>query len=227
MKLRALILSAVLTALALPVQAATVTVFNNDRIGFDAAAGPLAVEDFNSFTEDASFGAGTLDLGSFTLSATRRGDNRIETNPIDRFTIDGSPFARGAQRAGGQSLTIAFDAPIFAFGADFTDFNNRGRQSSLTLVGANGQTRVSISSVVGTGTTLFFGLVSDTAFSQVIIGRGGGDDLYGFDNLRFGGGPIGATAIPLPGALPLMLLGAGAFGLFGLRTRRRRPHLGS
>ena len=215
-------------------QAATVQVFF-DRQAFEAAAGPLTVEDFNDFTADASFGAASgvlqpLQVGPFSLSSDRGGNaNRVDAQVngsgapnLDSNRVDETPFVRVQETAGNNDFFIDFDDPIFAFGTDVASYSNRqtdillsfGIEPAFRLDGDDAANEI----------IDFVGFVTDVAFSQIAVVRDGGDNTFGLDNFAFSTtnsltGVTSTTAVPLPAALPVFLIGLGVFGAYA-RSRR-------
>ncbi|MEM8637485.1 MAG: PEP-CTERM sorting domain-containing protein [Cyanobacteria bacterium P01_G01_bin.54] len=185
-----------------------------DRAAFQAAAGTTVLEDFNSFTEDASFaGGGVLDVGDFTLSGTSPfpAFNLVDVPPdntISAFRIDGTPFVSTITNTV-DSFTIEFESEISAFGAEFNyisdDSLSRVRTTSVDL--GLGEPSIEIP-FLQPG---FFGFVSDTKFSSLTFTSNTGD-TWSLDNVEYA-----VAEVPEPG----MLVCLAALGLLGVVTRKQ------
>ena len=205
---------------AVPASAAT-TIYNN-RASFSAAAGDTTVETFNSFRGQNDFRTTPINLAAFSLVGFgNQGDrNRIDPSPTFSFgSIDGTAlvnaFTAGTgatQFAGGRGgFDINFNAPIFAFGADFTGFG--GADTQITAAGSSVNFPAQ-----GLFTKGFLGFTSDTAFTNIHFeGSPGKGDGFFFDNATFSS-PAVAAAVPEPSTWALMLIG---FGAVGYEMRRK------
>ena len=190
--------------------AAVITTFN-DRMGFEAAAGTLATETFNSFTEQTPFHTTPLDVGDFSLSLTgtpQTGErNSIDLQPpqFSEFDVDGTTLANVLIQTG-TSFFITFDNPIFEFGADFGSIQD-GQLRTNVYVGNDVLTPLL--------NTNFFGLISDTAFSVLEFRADFGvGDGFGLDNVSYGVSPV-----PVPAAA--WLFGSALLGFFGFSKRKK------
>jgi hypothetical protein len=122
---------------------------------------------------------------------------------------------------GTQGVRMTFPSPINRLAFELRTIPNAGGVLSLDLFSSgtlvdsftipNRETNTG-----GLGTYFFYGFQSDTLFDQVVL-RGPGDGRFGLDNLRFEN--AGVAAVPEPGTLTL--LGLGAFGVLGYGWRRR------
>ncbi|QIE55717.1 hypothetical protein G5B40_09815 [Pikeienuella piscinae] len=201
-----------------PASAAIVTF--TDRAIFEAnVSGPLTTETFNDFTNDTSF-LSPLDIGDFTIStesdvvsAGGEPTNQLDASPFSfgSSIIDGTTFGQAILQDD-EALTFTFDAPIFAFGIDTRNLGNSGLLTSILVAGES-------FTPLQDGTSLLFsGVISDTAFSSVsfVFDALGGPsaDGFAFDNVAYSG----ATVVPLPASLPLLV---GALGVIGFLGRRR------
>ncbi|ENO79636.1 hypothetical protein C662_10681 [Thauera sp. 28] len=215
-------------ALASSANAAVINTFSN-LAAFSAAAGTTALEDFNdSALGRFSYGV-AYDFDGFTLTAAA---NPRGTGPgvgignTARSTIDNTArLIWGSQTFGangsgwGPQIEFIFDAPTYAFGFDWRDTDSTDSYK-LTVLGVDfgGATTGGLFPRNGTSTSGFFGLVSDTAFSSVLlqqVARGGVLDDMSIDNVRFT--PAPASAVPEPTVLALLSL-----GLLGLGAVRRK-----
>jgi len=197
--------------------AAVVDVFS-DRVDFEIAAGSLVVETFDSTVADKSFVDRDVAFGGISL----RADN-VNTASIDvpsfapgAFNIDTTPYLRVFLQSKNDFFRISFDAPVTMFGADFRNLNDRGNGSRDTLFSVLGQN--TLLPTASRGETSFFGIISDTAFSEVLFTRGGRDAKFGLDNVQTGSDQVASVAdVPLQSAGLLL-----AFGLGGLAYANRR-----
>jgi hypothetical protein len=115
-------------------------------------------------------------------------------------------------------LILDFAQPVFAVGlfggigdADFAFFDG---ETAIDVVGSG------TTSFANTGTAQYFGLVSDTAFSQLrlsVQSFDGGTSSVAFVGLKRSIDLVGG--VPEPSTWGLMMLG---FGALGLIARRRR-----
>lgn len=181
----------------------------SDRTTFESELTSLTTETFNGFAVDQSFNGFAVDVGDFSLNADAIGNrNLIDALPAvpNGGDIDGTTFLN--YFLNGSSATIVFDAAITAVGFDIQNFGNVGNVSTLSVLdGVFDQTDIP-------GGTLFFGLVSDTAFTSLTF-TSEINDGFALDNLTYG-----TTApIPVPAGLPLILGGLGAIAM--LRRKRR------
>ena len=203
------------------VSAATFTTFT-DRIGFDAAAGLLTIEDFNSVAGQLSFAGVTLTVGDLTLETTGTPQtvlrNFIDQPPLEfssEFNIDDTALANVLLRFDDVNddddiFTINFATPVTAFGADFGGINNVILRTAITILGE--QIAMPINPL---SSPTFFGLLSDTAFSSLSFIQVGSDpDGFSIDNVTF-------SAVPLPAALPLFGSGLAVMGFLGWRSKRK------
>lgn len=202
------------------VGAATLTQYA-DRTTFNAAAGPLSSEDFNSSVSDVSFNLSTIDVGPFTITHSGffsfSDFNFIDVPPLDfaGFDIDGTTLMNGGVFSG-DSIILTFDSPIFAFGADFSALNDIDPRSFFEIAGET----ITLPTALGIE-VIFFGIISDTAFTTVTltalvnIGEG-----YGMDNVAFGDSEL--PPVPLPAALPLLLGALGGLGALGRWCKRNK-----
>ncbi len=194
--------------------AANFTVFT-DRTAFEAAVGAgLTTETFNSAGSDISFSGSSTTFGQLTLSADDTafpGNNKIDVTPIPgEVDVNGSTAVNFFTRAN-QNASVAFDAPILAFGADFFNFNDDFLRTQVSILGDL------LSPQATTDNTLsFFGVISDQAFSSVLF-AGLDNDVFGMDNVSFSSS---VSVVPLPAALPLMAGALAVMGLFGWRKKR-------
>lgn len=187
-----------------------------------ATGGPDFLVDFNTVTTDASYNdPDTYDAGPFVLGSfgadNRTPDplNYVDAAPfrVSTFTIDGSTLLSSRLGSDSTKITIVFDKPITAFGADFARTTHT---PSLTLtlnrVGSGNDT-VTIPSIGATAA--FFG-VSDPAVaykSLSIKNDGVTDAFFLMDNLS------GVVAVPEPSAF--LLFGVVSLGVW-CRTRQSR-----
>lgn len=104
--------------------------------------------------------------------------------------------------------TFSFATPITAFGID-TAFS---QARTVTFGGG-----VNGSLALAANTPGFFGVISDTAFSNVTVNVDGNPNV-GFDALAFG---LAAAPVPEPAQWALLI---GGFGIVGAAARRRRSH---
>ena len=204
------------TCLGLVIQVSTANagvITHTSRADFDAATGATIVEDFNSFTTEVDFRTDPLDVGDFTISTTSPSlvRNFIEIPPF-QFTqlgVDGTNIIN-ALVSSGVSLSLTFDAPITAFGADFGQINDGFIRTEIL---AGGETFVP--PVGGSNEARFFGFTSDTAFTTVEF-VGLENDGFGIDNVTFA--PAVSGVVPEPTSIAIF----GALALVTTSSRRRR-----
>jgi len=180
-----------------------------DRTSFEAAAGAITFEDFESFVVDAPFHTSAVDVGDFTLSMTglpSTAYNFIDIAPPEtpetnvngstnmRVFTDDSPLS---------NLIFEFDTAMTAFGADFRSINDTIVRTQLIV----GSDIVALPVAASSGLFSFFGFSSDIAFTSITF-EGLANDVYGIDNVSY--------SIPEPATV--LLLGLGGLGL--LRRRK-------
>ena len=204
--------SAVVLAAA-PASAATFTRYT-DRTAFEAAAGFVAKETFNSYQSDTDFSNSSIDFGTFRLVHTRNfgGDHALVDAPplaSSGTGIDGTPLVRFTVTDFSNryaDLMIDFASPITAFGGNFSS-------------GSVGQVYFEVDGINLLGTATgdgFIGFTSDTAFSRVVIkSRPGSGFQVTMDNLTYSSA---APGVPEPASWAMMIAG---FGLAGAALRAR------
>ncbi len=222
-----LTLTAASVVVAAPANAATM-IFT-DREAFEQAAGNTTSEDFNGFATEEEFRTQTVNANGFSLSTTGTQSaflaprNFIDIPPALFTTLngDGTTFADvfiNDSFFGDLTVQFTFDAPISAFGADFTDLQTES--AGTTILSFNGETVTP--GVADAGVTRFFGFTSmqpftTLTFSRVGPGFGGGSEGFGVDNVAFGDGVT--AAVPEPATWLMMILG---FGFVGGSMRLQR-----
>lgn len=202
---------AALTAAALIAGAADAATFTS-RTAFEAATTGRTVIDFTG-AGNTSHGV-DYDAGSALF--TTNGD--IFTMPptpggFHAGVAFGSEYLEWQKQDGESVLLITFDAPVTAFGMDYTELNGKAGPLTATLGGLSGDILLTTSSAVQ-----FFGYTSETPFTQVRLGM----PFYYFGEGRFptiDNVTFGAVGVPEPGSWALMI---GGFGLAGAALRRRR-----
>ena len=191
MKLRTLLSSILLWLGVTAGSSFAATTVYTDRAAFDLATGAgLSFEGFS----DASF-------DGFTLTPANAGGGVTNGQFIDRPTPGNN----------GVSTTFVFDSPITAFGANY-DLSPGGSGNGLRFVLDGNEIVAQEISAPFDG---FFGFVSDTSFSSLIVEAGSGPgraETHFFDGLSFGiAAPV--APVPVPASLPMLLLAlAAAFG---------------
>lgn len=166
-----------------------------DRIAFEAAAGAVTVEDFESIDiQQVPEIGGTIATAGFDIvvDANHGSIGIIESNDFGSRAFMGDVHGPGVDVP--FFTRFLFPNPLTAFGADFNDIDEGG----ILDVEIGGQ-----SFSLPNGTT-FFGVVatSDLSFSDVELRTTGSiAEFYEVDNVAFG-------IIPEPGTLILALLAA-------------------
>ncbi|QJF52495.1 VPLPA-CTERM sorting domain-containing protein [Roseobacter ponti] len=210
------LITAAVTALLFGVSAASAATFT-DRSLFDAAAGPgLALESFESVPlsgNTASGGLPSADFGDFFVSATRPAVKVIDTPFFfaQNTTAGGKNFLYLDSDIGftGFIMTLAFDAPVLSFGFDYSGLGRNGDESTIFI---NGETMILPKA---TDAPAFFGFTSENGVSAFSINTNN-NSAFSIDELAYGGGET-ATPVPLPAALPMLLVAVAGFGLMKRR----------
>lgn len=187
----------------------------SDRTAWEAAVVSFSEENFNAFTTGVSYEAGAIDVGDFSVSVAgvtygfafhNIGPNLIGNN------VNGTPQINAA--TGFSSLTtLAFNSPIFAFGADWDGVSDGSRTTSFTVGGVT----LSIPNLEPG----FFGFVADAPFSQVQLNLAAGSaDGFAFDNVVYSAARQGVPE----GGSSFLVLATGLCALFAtsLKMKRRR-----
>lgn len=140
-------------------------------------------------------------------------------------SVSGNGVWSDRLRRGGTETRFQFTEPVRGFGGqwDLTP-GGPGQGISVEPVFAGG--RALALEIPRTASGQFYGIVSDTSFSAVVLKAGtqqGVAETFRLDNVVYGlraGVPPGASVAPEPGSLAL--LATGAIGLLGYGWRRRR-----
>ncbi len=185
---------------------AAVTQYSN-RTSFETAASSLTTETFNSYTTDAAFSSGSVDVGDFTLSHSGTyGGVKISSNGSGFMNVDGTAHVQGLGFTN-DVITFVFDMAINYFGVDLFAVNDGIEREVVDLAGSTYTMPVFSSNVRS-----FVGFVSDTAFTTISFRAVAGESA-GYDNVSYGVSPV-----PLPAGGMLLLTALGAFGI----VRRRK-----
>lgn len=189
---------------------AAVTTYTT-RASFDAAVGPTSSVNFNSYVVNTPFHTVAIDVGPFTLSMIGSPDtsyNFIDVAPPNSAETDvnGTTNMRVfTDNNPPGDLLFTFDSPIYAFGADFRSLNDVELRTQILVAGDNLVPPVQPSS----GMLTFYGFKSTTPFTTITF-HGVANDVYGADNVSFGG-------VPEPSTLALV-----AGSMLGVMGRRKR-----
>lgn len=191
-----------------------------DRISFEAVAGSLITETFNSVAVDTSFNNQTVAFTGFRVRGNdplnqAGGNNFIDVVPLETavspqsFDVDGTNLLNAVVFPDGTSVTFTFNRAITAVGFDTRRMQNF---SNLMQISVGGQT------LLPGVLPLFLGYVSDTPFTTLTFsGQTGAEfgDSFSIDNFSFS-----STAVPEPTSWAMLIAG---FGFVGAAARRRRP----
>ncbi|WP_282606845.1 hypothetical protein [Pelagibius sp. Alg239-R121] len=147
------------------------------------------------------------------------------TNGYGRYPISGDQYLD----VDGANFQIDFDNGIAAFGFYGIDIGDFGGELSLTL--ANGVTEsLDIGNTVGSGgstdgSVLFFGLITDSPFTQLTFANSTTSDIFAFDNMTIGdlSQIVPPTAsVPEPASLASFGFGLLSLALLTLPATRKR-----
>ena len=194
-------------------EAATIT-FYTDRSSWETAVGTFSTEDF-SLVPDTGVLAANVEhpLGLLTFSYTGAPFQGRPAVTSSQFL--GDPDSGGPRFPGPH--VFEFPYSVLAWGADFTDAST-GATLDITVAG---ETIALVDYLPDPGTG-FFGIISDTPFSQIIIAASPGvtpDEIFTMDNVSFGE----QAATPVPEPTSLLLFGTGALGVLARTLRRKQP----
>ncbi|MEM8784077.1 MAG: hypothetical protein AAGE65_14650 [Planctomycetota bacterium] len=212
-----------------PAQADVSVFLSSPRWEFALPENTSELVTFDEFTSDVAFEDAPLDVGPFTLRTDVAEpfdtgiSNRIDAAPFaddsinNGVPVNGTPYARvGVNNdlfdRGDTTVSIVFDEPILAWGADFTAAATR-ELLDLALFTDPNEPPVLVPVTVNAG---FFGFVLDATDAGVteVQFRSrltlDGTEFFGLDNVRF-------ASIPEPAGLALM----GIFTVAAARTGRR------
>lgn len=219
MFVRPILAALVLAAVATPAQAA-ITVFT-DRTAFNAAAGALTLETFESFSSEIAFRTAPLTVGGLTFQGFgtgQQGRNIVDIPPpqFSEFSIGGTNQLSLINNATSR-VQVSFASAITAFGGDFGGYQDDILRSRITVLGSD-----VVAPVTAGSTARFFGFISDTPFTSLVFQShqqaATNGDGFGLDNIAYGGSAT--RGVPEPATWALMLLG---FGAIGAAMRRRQP----
>lgn len=209
-----LLAAAAATLSAEPAGAALITY--TSRASWESAVGSFAVNDLNA---EATGTFPSRDFGDFTASRTDPGLTIGVRDAAAGTNVNGTTHLFLKSTSTQSPLTLAFDAPISAFGFDWRAIDASNDGFNFTVTGS-GDVRVVSTGAPASG---FFGVIETAgAFSSVGLqddaDGGGVNDGVGFDNISYRTGP--ALAVPEPGSLTLMGLGGVGMAYGALRRKR-------
>jgi hypothetical protein len=188
-----------------------------DRAAWLAALGsPLSdSENFETFASDASFQAGPVNLSGFTLGQVGPGDfrNLIEVDPFQFNDNNGTAHASMYVDFGVTQVELTADAPMRAFGADFS--GSGGAELVNVSLFTSGATLPLRDVPEVPNTAEFWGYIAtgvDVSHRLRFAGRTnlGGGEGFGMDN-------VGLVVVPEPSTAAVSV----AIGV-ALAVRRRR-----
>ena len=196
----------------------------NDRGVFNAAAGAISTEDFQSCTGTTGV-IGTLSASNPGNCTSLLGGISYAPDPGFDLYIAGpgqsanATTALGVNFPTGGNNRISFAGGTTAFGGDFNQNFGGGSQNgglaffTVDVFDLGGTLLNTFNFDVASGTTVFFGLTSTTGFGSVWVRQLDGYAVI--DNVSFTGGGV----VPEPASWAMLIAG---FGLVGAVSRRRR-----
>ena len=180
-------------------------------------------ENFNTFTVDTEFKTKAVYLEEFSLQQqgpdALSGYNYIDVSPFKYVNIDDSPYALALVNHDTVDTTVdmVFDAPIWAWGAEF----NLGYQGELLALVTFGSGTTEVIDVLNPAGAFFFGFTTDPAewidsitfqpqktLSNTV-------EAFAMDNV------VGSPTTPEPTAFLIWLL-LGCLGINAVCWRRRK-----
>jgi hypothetical protein len=188
-----------------------------DRTSFNAAAGNLTIETFESAALVGNSSAGAVQSIAFA-------DFGVSSNPTATKLVDADHFygSFNTTPAGknylsldtdaglkGSTATFSFNALTHAIGFDYTGVTERGTTFDLTVDG----TTFPLMPNVDNNSVGFWGYTSAAGFTSFTLTTSL-DSGYSIDQVTY------TAAIPEPQTYAMMLLGLGGIGLL-LRRRAR------
>jgi len=187
-------------------------------------------EDFESFANLTPITGAGINVSfpgtSGSITATLTGSNGGVCDQTVGGTVGalGCGFSRFATSPNNYlqnetNMSLAFSAPISAFGFYGTDFGDFSGVVDLTLVGAS-TAQTSVPAVGANGNLLFWGFIDPVnTYTSVQFSTTGFGDVFGFDDFVIGDrGQL--EEVPVPGTLALILLGLAPTGI-AFRRRRK------